>query len=136
MHPGQTFTIIARIDHLSDGVGCFDPVQVVTRMRVAFPNLIEHRRDYLWETCDFIRKSTHEGAEGALRIAVKDMQERGPKIQFEIPLEGGRLVKGTAERYCVLVTAEEDFPEDFRGRFMGFLKSLRLQSIEVSHDVH
>ena len=135
MNPEKEFTITARIDHLSDGVGCFDPIQVVSRMRVAFPNLIEHSRDYLWETCDFIRKSTHEGSEGALRIAVRDMQERGPKIQFEIPLVDGRLIKGTAERYSVLVTSKENFPEDFRERFIEFLKSLNLQPIEVSHEV-
>jgi len=89
MNPEQTFTITARIDHLSDGVGCFDPIQVVCRMRGAFPNLIEHSRDYLWESCDFFRKNTTEGSEGALRMAVRDMQERGPKILFEIPLADG-----------------------------------------------
>lgn len=134
MNSQQTFTITAQIDHLSDGVGCFDPIQVVCRMRVAFPNLIEHSRDYLWEACDFFRKSPLAGSDGALRVAVRDMQERGPKIQFEIPLADGRSIKGTAERYWVLVTSKENFPDDFRDRFTEFLKSLRLQPIEVSYD--
>ena|GEM_PF-6283173 len=104
-------------------------------MRGAFPNLIEHSRDYLWESCDFFRKNTTEGSEGALRMAVRDMQERGPKILFEIPLADGHSIKGTAERYRVLVTSKQNFPEDFRDHFIEFLKSLRLQPIEVSHEV-
>jgi hypothetical protein len=129
MSSDSTFTIEARIDHRSDGVGCFDPVQVVCRLRDAFPELIESSHDCLWEACDQVRKL--EGAEAAVRTAVRDMQERGPKIQFEIPILGGRSVKGTAERYWVLVTARETFPDDFRRRFVAFLESLTLQSIQI-----
>jgi hypothetical protein len=131
MNTESSFTIEARIDHLSDGVGTFDPVQVVARMRGVFPELIESPRDYLWETCDRLRKMTGEGVDGALRIAVRDMQERGPKILFEIPLPCGRTVKGTAERYWVSVTSKEDFPSDFRRRFTAFLESLKLQPIQI-----
>jgi hypothetical protein len=135
MNSKQTFHITARLDHLSDGVGCFDPVQVVNRMRVAFPQLIEHSRDYLWETCDFFRKSTADGSDGALRIAVRDMQERGPKILFEIPLADGRTLTGTAERYWVHVSSKEAFPDDFREAFTRFLNTLYLQPIQVSQEV-
>ena len=127
----STFTIEARIDHLSDGVGCFDPVQVVCRLRAAFPELIESTRDHLSETCDRLREL--DGGGEAVRIAVRDMQQRGPKIQFEIPISGGRSVKGTAERYWVLVTSGETFPDDFRRRFITFLESLTLQHIQVRH---
>jgi hypothetical protein len=131
MEPKRRFTIGARIDHLSDGVGCFDPVQVIYRMRIAFPEMIEHSRDYLFEAVNFLRSRTDAGSEGALRIAARDMQERGPKILFEIPLADGRILRGTAERYWVLVSSDEDFPEDFRQAFNQFLKSLKLQPIEV-----
>jgi hypothetical protein len=63
------------------------------------------------------------------------MQERGPKILFQIPLAGGRVVSGTVERYWVFVTSNEDFPEDFRRAFTQFLNSLKLQSIEVTDEV-
>src|SRR5260221_6020171 len=76
----STFTIEARIDHLSDGVGCFDPLQVMSRMREAFPELVESTRDYLWETCDHLRKRSQAGAEVALRIAVRDMQEESRRF--------------------------------------------------------
>jgi hypothetical protein len=132
MEPSKTYTIGARIDHLSDGVGCFDPIQVVYRMRVVFPQLIEHCRDCLWEAADYFRRFA--GSEGALHTAVRDMQERGPKILFEIPLSGGRVISGTAERYWVLVSSEEDFPEDFRRAFTQFLNSLKLQSIEITDE--
>jgi hypothetical protein len=135
MNSNQTFSIKADLDHLSDGVGCFDPVQVVNQMRVAFPQLVEPSRDYLWEACDFIRKSTAEDSDDALRIAVRDMQERGPKILFEIPLADGRTVTGTAERYWVLVSSKEAFPDDFREAFSRFLNSLKFQPIRVSHEV-
>ena len=129
MSADSSFTIEARIDHLSEGVGCFDPVQVVHRLRGAFPEVIEHSRDYLAETCDRLRKIA--GADDALRIAVRDMQERGPKIQFEIPLPGGQMIRGTAERYWVLVTSEKEFPADFRRRFTDFLSGLKLQAIQI-----
>jgi hypothetical protein len=135
MEPSKTFQIGARIDHLSEGVGCFDPVQVLCRMRVAFPQLVERSRDYLGETCDRIRQYTDQDSEGALRVAVRDMQERGPKILFEIPLAGGRVIKGTAERYWVFVVSSEDFPQDFRRAFTQFLHSLKLQPIQVSDEI-
>ncbi len=131
MSSAQTFEIAARIDHLSSGVGCFDPIQVMNRMRVAFPGLVENSRDYLWEACDHFRKNTAPGADGALRIAVKDMQERGPKILFSIPWSGGRSIGGTAERYVVLVSSSEEFPADFRLRFTEFLRALFLQPIQI-----
>lgn len=124
--------ITARIDHLSDGVGCFNPMQVMARMRGAFPELVVENRDFLWEACEYFIRMTGEGATGALRIAVRDLQERGPKFLFHIPLNDGRIVKGTAERYWVNVRSTEEFPEEFRQRFTDFLKSLTLQTIEVS----
>ena len=132
MSSDNKFEMGARIDHLSDGVGCFDPIQVMHRMRVAFPELIENSRDILWETCDYMRNSTDDGAEGALRLAVRDLQERGPKILFSISLSDGRSIRGTAERYCVFVTSSEDFPDDFRRRFTHFLYGLSLQPIRVA----
>lgn len=133
----STYTIKARLDHLSAGVGCFDPIQVVHRLRGAFPELIESPRDYLWETCDYIRKlDRSQGADGALRIAVRDMQERGPKILFQIPVSDGRLLQGTAERYWIYVSDREDVPPDFRRRFTAFLESLWLQPIEIRDGIN
>jgi hypothetical protein len=127
-----TFEITGRIDHLSDGVGCFDPVQVICRMRGFFPELIESSRDCLWETANSIRQLTSSGqGEGAYLTAVRDMQERGPKILFTIPLTDGRVVRGTAERYWVSAYFTEKFPEDFQRRFTEFLNSLFLQPIQV-----
>ncbi len=132
MNSDSTFEIGARIDHLSDGVGCFDPIQVMCRMRLSFPELVEESRDYLLETYEGLRRIAGDGSEGALRIAARDMQERGPKILFRIPLPDGRSIKGTAERYCVFVFSSEDFPEDFRHRFTRFLHDLHLQPIQVA----
>ena len=135
MAPGETFHITARIDHLSDGVACFDPIQVLSRLRNAFPELIENSRDYLWETADRLRQITDPDSVAALRIAVRDMQERGPKFLFTIPLPDGRTITGTAERYWISVSSSEDFPEDFRRRFTAFLNGLFLQPIQVSYEV-
>ena len=132
MSSDSTFEIGARIDHLSDGVGCFDPIQVMCRMRLSFPELVEESRDYLLEAYEGLRRIARDGSEGALRIAARDMQERGPKILFRIPLPDGRSVRGTAERYCVFVFSSEDFPEDFRRRFTHFLHGLHLQPIQVA----
>ncbi len=122
----------ASIDHLSDGVGCFDPVQVMCRMRLAFPELVEHDRDYLLETYESLRRIGGDGSEAALRIGMRDMQERGPKILFQIPLPDGRSIRGTAERYSVFVFSPVDFPPDFRRRFTDFLHGLHLQPIQVA----
>lgn len=103
-------------------------------MRVAFPEIIESTRDVLWETCDHFRRlERSDGVDGALRIAVRDMQERGPAILFTIPLSDGRSVSGIAERYRVEVSSQEEFPEDFRRRFTAFLGNLALQPIQVCH---
>ena len=132
MSSENTFKTGACLDHLSDGVGCFDPIQVMCRMRAAFPELIEESRDYLYETFERIRQIASDDSEGALRVAVRDMQERGPKILFHIPLPDGRSVRGTAERYCVFVFSSEAFPENFRRRFIHFLHGLHLQPIQVA----
>ena len=97
-----------------------------------FPELIDGSRDYLWETANRTRQQSGPGSEEALRIAVRDVQERGPKFLFTIPLPDGDFVTGTAERYCVSVSSYVDFPEDFRRRFTAFLSSLRLQPIQVT----
>jgi hypothetical protein len=78
MSSEREFSIEARIDHLSDGVGCFDPIQVMHRMRGPFPELIEESRDYLAETYEGLRRIAGDGTP-ALRIAIRDMQERGPR---------------------------------------------------------
>lgn len=126
------YEIAARIDHLSDGVGCFDPRQVVCRLRSVFPSLVELPSDPLWETYERIRASDQAGSAGALRIAVRDIQERGPKIMFEVPLRGGGSIRGTAERYWVLVTSPTEFPEEFRRCFTEVLGRLFFQPIQVS----
>jgi len=92
---------------------------------------LKSTRDHLWEVCYHFRKL--DGAEAALRTAVRDMQERGPAIQFRIPLSDGHSVDGVAERYWVRVSSQADFPEDFRLRFTAFLGSLTLQPIQI-HD--
>lgn len=122
------------MDHLSEGVGCFDPIQVICRLRVAFPEIVEHLDDPLWKTRNQLFLNTQSGSEAAVRVATRDIQERGPKILFEIPVTNGRSIKGTAERYWVLVTSEEDFPEEFRIRFTTFLNGLVLQPIQVSSE--
>ena len=126
------YEIAARIDHLSDGVGCFDPQQVVCRLRGIFPSLVELPSDPLWETYEHIRASDQAGSAVALGVAIRDIQERGPKIMFEVPLSGGGSVRGTAERYWVLVSSPTEFPKEFRRRFTEFLGSLFLQPIQVS----
>ena len=124
----------ARIDNLSDGVGCFDPIRVMHRMRASFPELIEDKCDYLRETFNRLREITDDGTRGndARLTAVRDLQERGPKILFIIPLPDGRSIRGTAERYWVLVTSSDDFPHDFRQRFTNFLHGLSLQPIQIA----
>jgi hypothetical protein len=128
----DTFEIKAQIDPHSSGVGCFDPMRVINRMRVAFPEIVVEARDPLWEPYEYIRKRGGDGAEGALRIAVRDIHERGPKILFSIPAAGGHSIRGTAERYRVGVNSKVEFPADFRNRFTAFLHSLSLQPIHVT----
>jgi hypothetical protein len=104
-------------------------MQVIQRMRLAFPEMTENSRDHLWQTCDRLRGLEQAG--NALRVAVRDLQERGPVILFHIPLSGGSLIRGVAERYRVSVSAAESFPEEFRLRFTSFLQSLKLQPILI-----
>jgi hypothetical protein len=61
------YEIAARIDHLSSGVGCFDPQRVVHRLRGAFPALVEHPHDPSRKTYERIGTKGRESSAGALQ---------------------------------------------------------------------
>lgn len=122
------------MDWNSDGVGCFDPLQIVARMRVAFPELKCDERDHLLDTCKTISRAA-DGESAALRAGVKDLYERGPVILFEIPYSSGRTIKGVVERYVMRVSSDEPLPDKFVEEFTSFLESLKLQEIEITKEV-
>lgn len=113
MEPERTFEIAARIDHLSHGVGCFDPVQVMSRMRSAFPDLIEDRRDYLWEVAGRLRGFPDSGADAAFRAALRDLQERGPKILLAYHCQTAVLSKAPLRVIGFQSPARRNFPKTF-----------------------
>jgi len=119
----------ANIDHNSDGVATFDPIQVIARLRAIYPDLEDDFQDHLLSTC---KAFAREGeTNGALKIAVKDLYERGPAIRFRIPLDDGRELRGVAERYWVILSCEDPIPKVHRPRIRAFLSSLFFQEIKV-----
>lgn len=125
--------ITIKIDWNSECVGCFDPIQVVARMRVVFPNLITNERDFLLETCKGIAELS-SGEMGALKTAVKDLYGRGPIILFSIPQPDGSEVTGTAERYWMHVSSAKSFSKEFREKFLSYVNNLCMQKIEIKED--
>ncbi|MGJ8641759.1 MAG: hypothetical protein ACSHYA_20380 [Opitutaceae bacterium] len=120
-----------KLDWNSEGVGCFDPIQLIARLRLEFPETETKECDHLLNTCKAIAELGGNEITPALKSAVKDLHERGPAIQFEIPVSAQKKAKGIAERYWMRVSSEEPFPGEFENRFMKFLLSLHLQNIEI-----
>jgi hypothetical protein len=124
------FTIKASIADLeSDGVGCFDPTKVILRLMDTFPEAIVCLHDYGWKDYDhFQTRSAHEGA---IQLAESDARRRARMYIFRLRNANGQLIKGAAERYGVRIWSEEAIPAELKERVLVFLKSLRVDPIEV-----
>jgi hypothetical protein len=116
-----------------DFVGCFYPTVVVALLRQAFTNVEVMPQDVSWNDYDHFVQ--HSVGEGALRVAERDAQRRGPIWQFHMPMGNGRSIRGHAERYRVLISSEEVIPEPLCSQFLEFLNTLKFAEYVVVESV-
>jgi hypothetical protein len=104
-------------------VCCFDPTVVVVRLRRAFPEIEIDPQDRAWRMHDEMQEI--DAVEGAVRIAERDAQRRGPLYIFRFPSPSRAAITGRAERYNVRIWSDEAIPEPLRSQFIDFLETLR-----------
>ena len=124
------YTVGAQIEEWdTDGVGCFDPTNVITHLMAEMPEAVVCLHDYAWKDYEyFLSAGAHEGA---LRTAENDALRRGPMYRFRLRAGGGRMIKGGAERYRIRIWSEEEIPDELKRRFLLFLRSLKFAPVEV-----
>ncbi len=119
-------------------VGCFCPVAVLHHLREAFgPDLECDGVDMM---AGHAKRTALTAAELGIRpnspvvlCAVRNEVQFGPRYEFRLCVGPGAFVSGRLDRYSVYVVCEDaaDFPEPSRGRFVEFLRSLRLGEVAV-----
>ncbi|HEY8505757.1 MAG TPA: hypothetical protein VIL46_14325 [Gemmataceae bacterium] len=69
----------------------------------------------------------------AVLCAARNEREHGPRFTFRLRVGPGASVAGRIDRWAVYVACGTDaeFPEPVRGRFVEFLRSLRLGEVRV-----
>lgn len=132
------FEIAARIDDEGDGVGCFDPRKVVSKLIRTFPGeAVACLHDYAWKDYDsFKQKSDLEGVSDTLEAVIlraeRDAHRRGPLFVFRLYTGDGQVIRGAAERYVVRIWSGQPIPPDLRERFIAFLDSLLFGPVVTS----
>jgi hypothetical protein len=123
----------ADVSESGSGVGCFDPEQVLLRLREAFgPDVEYDLTDLLAGVQERVLRTATELGMPAdslpVRSAARAERTDGPRYQFRLRVGPGAFVTGRVDRYSVQVACEAaaEFPEPARGRFVAFLRSLRL----------
>jgi hypothetical protein len=104
-------------------VCCFDPKIVIVRLKRAFPEVEVDPYDHAWRDYDIFQQMG--AVEGAIKIAERDAQRRGPLFTFRFPSSALAVIQGRAERYHVAIWSDEPIPEPLRSRFIEFLENLR-----------
>ncbi len=115
-------------EHPSDAV--LDPDTVVQRVKEEFPETAVIAGDQLAQSAD--RAEALGAADHVVDTLRRNAQLYGPAYAFEIPLQGGDLLKGRARRYDVTFLFDEPLPEELRQRILAFLKSFGVGKIEAS----
>jgi hypothetical protein len=124
----MTYLLAARVVG-SEGrwntVCCFDPTNIVTRLRAAFPDVEVAADDYALKT---YKRAVDLGANVVTKTAKRDLHVRGPiwTFHFTDPTHAG--VRGVAERYVVRFVSEEPISDSFRAELTEFLIQLQFAS--------
>lgn len=120
------------------GVGCFDPVMILHRMKEVFgPDLEFDAADLLAGHYERRLQSAAElgihADSPAVVSAAKLVREVSPRYAFRLRVGSAAFVSGQADRYTlhVVCACEADFPEPARGRFVAFLRSLQFGQVTV-----
>ncbi len=122
----------------SSGVGCFDPMAVLIRMQEVFGPDLEY--DPADQSAIRYVKAIQTAAKLGkpadwlpVLSAARVVQAEGPRHEFRLRVGAETFVTGGVDRYSVRVMCggEAEFPEPSRGRFVAFLRSLRLGQVRV-----
>jgi hypothetical protein len=119
-------------------VGCLCPDTVVQALRESFGDELE---------CDGVDRLADSAARAArnavtlgirpdspvVQCAARNERSDGPRYAFRLRVGPGATVAGRVDRGSVYVVcdSEAEFPEPARGRFVAFLRSLRLGEMRV-----
>jgi hypothetical protein len=68
-----------------------------------------------------------------VRSAARLVREVSPRYRFRLRVSGDTFVTGQVDRYAILIPSngKTEFPEPARSRFVEFLRSLSLGSVNV-----
>jgi hypothetical protein len=104
-----------------------DPDAVVRELRAQFPEAQVLPEDRLAAQAEKAERALaqapgeHNGQiVGTLR---RNARLSGPQYSFELPSEGGRLIKGYVQRYVIVFLLDEPLPDVMRHRLVTFLRS-------------
>ena len=94
------YRLTARVDDRRTEMFSFNPLVALSRVLHAFPEAEKLGGDHLEDTCVGIAEMAASSGKGtgAVRIALKDLVDRGPALRFRIPRDDGGYYEGIADR--------------------------------------
>ena len=123
------------VDYHETELGVFNPLVLFSRMEHAFPEIEKFGGDHLEDTCASIVELHKNEGSGAVRIALRDLIERGPALRFRIPRSDGSFYVGLVDRQSITVSSLKPFGEVFRTDFEEFLKMLKFPQICINSEL-
>jgi len=115
--------------------GCFDVLVVLSLLEREYGDSVQiDPEDLAWNDYESVLRHTKAPAnEGAVRVAERDAQRRGPRFRFAV-MHGARRFEGAIERHRIAIHSEEPIPEGVAARFEAFLNSLPIGKPEIGRE--
>jgi hypothetical protein len=105
----------------------FDIAYIIQRLFDTFPG-IEFEEEYFQRQTELVRKLTADRRNrGALTIALRDAEERGPRFGFTVRSSSGSPLKGGVNRHCLAFRFDNDTVDpELKAKTERFLASFEL----------
>ena len=113
-----------------DSLHTLDPTLVLLRLRAEIPRVVVCLQDGAWATYDAFNE-LRGIAKGAVDVTENDARRRGPIWTFRVYCQGVAIEGGVERRRCWLLRKDEPVPEEVKGRFLEFLRSLEIPDATV-----
>ena len=114
-------------DELRQGIQ-FDIAYVIQRLRDTFSN-IAIEEEYFQRQVERVRAIVGDSEnKGALRIAIRDAEERGPRFGFTVYSASRIVLKGGVNRHCLSFRFDKDTVDsEIQSKVEEFLASFALK---------
>ncbi len=132
--------ISVAIDYWSEGVLCFDPEKVVTKLIDVFPTLEVDPTDWaeveVQKVAGNLQPSDAAASvkETMLRQIRGKARRNGPVFNFKLVTDEGSVLTGRANRYSVAVRSASSINAECQRRLVALFESFKAGTVTIDVD--